>query len=441
MPDKKIVVAGAGHGGLVSAIKLCENGYDVTVYEKSNEASMGYDWTDDFDINVFDEVELPRPRKSTYYLKHNWTFVSPDKETYVSINIPEADRDVSMERKPLIKHLIDLAKETGVKIHYGITVKGPCIENDKVVGIIFDDGNAVRADLVIDAAGLKSPIREQLPDGYGVVKKWKERESFFNWRAHYERLDGPEPKHDATVYFKHLGHPGISWVVYAPNNEVNVLIGQTSPLDETIIEETLSDLRAEHPCLGNEVVRGGLITEIPIRRPLDMMVGDNYAAVGDSAFMTIPVMGSGIAASMIAGDILAKILIKNSELDNPYCLESLWPYQAKFFQQLGAGFTSIELMKNYLLGIPEEDLNFLFSRNIIGAKELSNSATGGELSLSIVDVVTKLVRGIIKAPLLLEIKKLTDKCSKVKEVCTKIPDEYDAERVRKWQNAVNKYFK
>ena len=32
--SKKIVVAGAGHGGLIAAYYLAAAGYDVTVYEK-----------------------------------------------------------------------------------------------------------------------------------------------------------------------------------------------------------------------------------------------------------------------------------------------------------------------------------------------------------------------------------------------------------------------
>ena len=32
---KKIIVAGAGHGGLTAAYNLAKNGFDVTVYEKN----------------------------------------------------------------------------------------------------------------------------------------------------------------------------------------------------------------------------------------------------------------------------------------------------------------------------------------------------------------------------------------------------------------------
>ena len=49
----RIIVAGGGHGGIVSAAKLVEAGFDVTVYEKNKREEMGYDWTDIFDIKCF----------------------------------------------------------------------------------------------------------------------------------------------------------------------------------------------------------------------------------------------------------------------------------------------------------------------------------------------------------------------------------------------------
>ena len=39
---KKILVAGAGHGGLVAAAILAKQGYDVTVYEAKKKEDLGH---------------------------------------------------------------------------------------------------------------------------------------------------------------------------------------------------------------------------------------------------------------------------------------------------------------------------------------------------------------------------------------------------------------
>lgn len=51
--SKKIVVAGAGHGGVIAAAKLAKEGFDVTVYEKKKRENIGHDWEDRFDFGQF----------------------------------------------------------------------------------------------------------------------------------------------------------------------------------------------------------------------------------------------------------------------------------------------------------------------------------------------------------------------------------------------------
>ena len=58
---KKILVLGAGQGGMVAAIKLAEAGYDVTVLEAAKEAEAGYPWYDDIRHDIFDLVDIPEP--------------------------------------------------------------------------------------------------------------------------------------------------------------------------------------------------------------------------------------------------------------------------------------------------------------------------------------------------------------------------------------------
>ena len=42
--SRKIIIAGAGHGGLIAGALLAEKGYDVTVYERNIRDDLGYDW-------------------------------------------------------------------------------------------------------------------------------------------------------------------------------------------------------------------------------------------------------------------------------------------------------------------------------------------------------------------------------------------------------------
>ena len=45
---KKILVAGAGHGGLAAAALLAAQGYEVEVFEQKKRGELGHDWEDRF---------------------------------------------------------------------------------------------------------------------------------------------------------------------------------------------------------------------------------------------------------------------------------------------------------------------------------------------------------------------------------------------------------
>lgn len=73
---KKIIVAGAGHGGIIAAAKLAEKGYDVTVYEKKVKEELGYDWLDAIDIKIFNDVGLPLPDLSDIGFNGDMRFIT-----------------------------------------------------------------------------------------------------------------------------------------------------------------------------------------------------------------------------------------------------------------------------------------------------------------------------------------------------------------------------
>ncbi|MBR0365004.1 MAG: NAD(P)-binding protein, partial [Clostridia bacterium] len=78
---KKILVLGAGQGGMVAAIKLAEAGYDVTVLEAAKEPEVGYPWYDDIRHDIFDLVGIPEPPREDYTQKSKWIFWSPDNQS------------------------------------------------------------------------------------------------------------------------------------------------------------------------------------------------------------------------------------------------------------------------------------------------------------------------------------------------------------------------
>ena len=87
---KKIIVAGAGHGGLCAAIRLAEQGYDVTVLERRQPEELGYDWHDAVPRRLFESAGLPEPPEGTLLPAERMAYYSTAKRIKKSWTISKA---------------------------------------------------------------------------------------------------------------------------------------------------------------------------------------------------------------------------------------------------------------------------------------------------------------------------------------------------------------
>lgn len=376
--SKNIIVAGAGHGGLTAAALLAKAGFDVTVYERSEEGKCGYDWTDIFDPKALDIVGCPRPEEVglPWEWKIDMTFYGPNtkEEHKIRQRVPNDpnEMEIKMERSDIYKLLIGFAEDNGVKMEYGVNIKGPIMAGDRVIGITTDKGDFY-GDLVIDAAGAESPIRTKLPDCLGIQKHPNWGEKFYVYRAFYDLPVDPSTVEDRykVMLFPDPESIGIGWI--ATEDEFSdLLIGHMDPLNMTQVEEIAERYRKTNPQLGTKKLRGGQMVLIPVRQPLSIMVADGYAAIGDAAFMTVPIIGSGIGNALKNSKILAETII--ADKTETYSAETLWPYQYEYFQKMGKNIAPLALVKLLLTRISQDQLDYAFDNGILTHYEMTITA-------------------------------------------------------------------
>ena len=375
---KKILVAGAGHGGLTAAAQLAKAGFQVTVVERHEKENLGYDWFDALNPAVFAMVGCPHPEAAgiPWQNRADVTYFGPTTDE--AHKIPQrfskpGDIEITMERRDLYKLLTGFAEGCGVTIDYGVTVTGPLMAGDRVVGLITDRGDYT-GDLVIDAAGLFSPVRMGLPDCLGIQKTVLKNERIYTYRAFYDLPVDPGTVKDVyKVMFR--PDPGrdfsLSWI-YTRDTYTDLLIGHMEPPGEKEIEEIAERYRRENPQLGKTKLRGGQTVPIPFRRPLAVLVADGYAAIGDAAFMTMPLNCSGISTSIEASKILADAVI--ADRTETFSAETLWPYQLGFFRQIGKNMAPIALVKDMIIGLTAAETDYAFNTGLITWRELTITA-------------------------------------------------------------------
>jgi len=433
----EIVIVGAGHGGLSAAAKLAKNGFEVQVFEKNNVDNLSWDWGDAFVPDVFERIGMSMPDSSLYSRHGSSRFSCPNEKFQLNTSVPLEKQNLFMERRILAKLLVDRALDAGSEINFNTKISEPIIKENEIIGVSTKDLE-VEGDLIIDSAGINTPIRDQLPENYGMRHEFKRGEQFYTYRAYFDKLV------EDPYFHVHLGYKykrGIAWV-NTFEEYADVLLGCIDSFKEGEIEALTEDLRSMHPAIGKNLLRGGQVALIPIRRTAPLLVGKNYALVGDAAFMTVPLIGSGIAYSMIAGDILADIVINAKEKFNSvYDTSTLWPYQRQYYKEIGGDTAFIEMIKDFLISVDDfGNLDFLFEKQILKSSDVESATGGAEFKLKFSDLMGRAYRGRSRIGLLLDLSKKLRNGAKAKKHFQNIPEQYDEKKVSKWIDKCERFY-
>lgn len=437
----RIVVAGAGCGGIVAAIKLAEGGHEVTIFEKSKREDMGHPQTDAFELDTFDYIGIP---EAPYFKRGRniLTFVPEDK-AIAPLTIPETDTlSYLVDRKELVEYLLALAEEAGVKLVFETAVGEALMSGNRVIGIKTDTQGDIYSDLVIDSCGVFSPVRSSLPDFLGVNREIKKYDVLYTYRGYFNRIPHTaEPKTNYNIYLNSDGKVGFNWLVTEFERTDALICRFHKPSDSEILE-ILRQMHEENEHMGTELVYGGNHATIPVCQPLAILVADGYAAVGDSAFMTYSVKGSGITYSMKAGAMLADCVMNDAL--GFYTAEVLWDYQKTFFKEIGFSACQIALVKNMLPYMTTEQVNSLFRQNIISTEELAilfEQKLNAVLNAKGIQTVREKIRLVRDNALLKDIfSSLAVWIGKFAVIEAAFPNKYDYKDALKWCKRYNEFF-
>lgn len=437
----KIVIAGAGHGGLVAAYHLAKNGADVTVLEASSLHTMGHEQPDSVFVECFEKADIPVPQEFVT-LRTPITLCCGDSVTPdISQVVPQDGFTVMIERKILCQYLVGLALDAGVNIVFNTKVTGPILFGSRVCGVHTEKGDYY-ADLVIDSCGVHSPLRSNLPDKLLIPQHPKAFDILHTYRGFYNKLPNCPDTAPYKVYAFEDGTVGMQWVITNPD-DVDILIGRFNEYRDEDTVNTINRMKSENPQIGDRLIRGGKVIDIPVRNPLSVLVADGYAAIGDSAYMTFSIKGSGVGYAMQAGKILAQTILKDT--DSLYNACSLWQYQVSFYKEIGRNAAIIALGKFFMNILTASDVVYLLQQDIINQKILEASATDNGL----VDLITeagmtkikdKIVRFLDNKELRKKVLGMTVWMAKLLPILSAMPDEYRREDVAKWAARYDNFF-
>ncbi|KAH7119951.1 hypothetical protein B0J11DRAFT_590980 [Dendryphion nanum] len=329
----KIIISGAGLGGLSTAIALRRRGHTVTVYERAQRLD-----------EVGAGIQVP-PNSSRLLLK--WGI---GKYLHGKANEPEAIRMRRWENGKVIGltrlgpafreefgapywvvhranlqiALYELAVDLGVEVHVGNGVKG---YEEGTPSVILEDGSVDQGDLVVAADGIKSAARKIVLRGEDQPPQ---KAGFAAYRA---MVDTGRMKDDPDISWL-LDHPGQNlWIgparhvmtySVAGGKSFNMVLSHPESSDPatwnqtTALLEMKSHFRTWDPALRKLInmidttLKWPLLTGKPL--PHWLSPSNKLLIIGDAAHPMVPYMSSGAAMAVEDGAALAEIL---SLISNP----------------------------------------------------------------------------------------------------------------------------
>jgi 2-polyprenyl-6-methoxyphenol hydroxylase-like FAD-dependent oxidoreductase len=314
----RVMVVGAGPGGLASAIALRRAGYDAVVYERApslKRAGSGLTlWPNG--LAALDLIGAGDRVRARALASPGTAMRAHTGRTLSELSGPAMDsvggRGVAIHRAELLRALADALGTDSIRFD------AECVDvrtEDGHAIAAFAGGREDRADLVVGADGIRSQVRAAA----GIPARLKDA-GFTVWRA---TIRFPLPPMPGLLS---LGGPRQFGIWALPGDRVYWFAAEPAVAGSRPSRPSAEFVRWHEPIpnlLASTATRDITVTDIHDGTPLRSWSAGRTVLVGDAAHPSLPTLGQGTSQAFEDAVVLAHCLRSTAEVP-----EALRRYQA-----------------------------------------------------------------------------------------------------------------
>lgn len=313
MDNLKVIIIGAGIGGLTAGVALAQIGYEVEIYDRVSElrpAGAGISlWSNG--VKVLNSLGLGKQIAQVGGLMDQMQYISHTGELLNHISLDPLVAAVGQRPYPVTR--TDLQQLLLEAFPGSVKLNTKCVaveEDEQQVTAIFEDGHRSTGDLLIAADGIRSVLRQyvlhaEVQPRYG---------GYVNWNGLVEASPELAPQNTWVIY---VGEHKRASMMPVSGDRVYFFLDVPLPYEQALEAGGMQDelthffqgwadpvqhlIQRLHPATTNRL----LIHDLG---PIDRMVRGKVALLGDSAHATCPDLGQGGCQAMEDVVVLTRYL-------------------------------------------------------------------------------------------------------------------------------------
>ncbi len=413
--ERDVVVVGAGIAGCMAASTIALKGkgkVSVVLLDRNPPEEVGKKNTLGWvcgDAVGEHHIKYVHERTGTSYgqpeLENRVTAVyvfSPD----MKVRVPFEGPGYVLDRPKFGRRLLDDALKAGVDYMGNAQATELIAENGQVVGLkgqttgpLPNSTFEIRSKLIIDASGMSTKLRRNLPIPTMIEKEIDKDDVEPTARLNARLKDGisVETSH-CDIYLDQEKAPGgYLWLFPKASDKVNIGLGIQQRRTNRGLNALLKDWLATderfkdmQPLSEDSNLSGAW--QVSVRHQNDCLVANGYMVCGDAAWFPNPISAGGIGPGLIGGVMAGETSVTAIE-SGDLTETGLWGYNQEFVERYGNKTAALEAFRVYLQTLNNDQINYGM-RHFLSASEATSMSLGEMPHLSPFQKLVKLFEGI-----------------------------------------------